>query len=213
MNAKIHKVKTRKVAELIPYARNARTHSETQIAQIAASIKEFGFTSPIVIDEEGGVLAGHGRLLALYKLGVSKVSCVEASGLTDAQRKAYILADNKIAGNSEWDEEMLKVELEELKDLDIDMDLLGWGDSLPEFASPVDYGLLDSEDTKGLTDPLERGAKKAIMVEFDPSDYEEARSLCNGAREKNEGYLGGVVLALLRFWEVNNGRLSYGSGD
>jgi hypothetical protein len=209
----MHEVKKKKVSELIPYARNARTHSDAQIAQIAASIKEFGFTSPIVIDEEGGVLAGHGRLLALYKLGFSDVSCVEATGLTEAQRKAYILADNKIASNSGWDEEMLKVELEELKGLDIDMDILGWGDDIPEFASPVDYGLLDDEETDDRMNSLEEGAKRAIMVEFNPSDYEEARSLCNGIREKNEGYLGGAVLAMLRFWDVNDGGLPYGSGD
>lgn len=122
------KVVYRKVEDLIPYARNARTHSDEQVTQIASSIKEFGFNNPILLDGENGVIAGHGRLMAAKKLGLSEVPCIELQGLTQTQKKAYILADNKIALNSGWDYEILKVELEDLKTQDIDMDAIGFTD-------------------------------------------------------------------------------------
>jgi DNA modification methylase len=115
--------------ELIPYVNNARTHSDEQINQIAGSIKEFGFNNPILLDGENGVVAGHGRLLAAKKLGLKEVPCIELSHLTEAKKKAYILADNKIALNSGWDNELLNIELEELKDEDIDLNLIGFSDA------------------------------------------------------------------------------------
>jgi ParB-like chromosome segregation protein Spo0J len=118
----------RKVSELIPYVNNARTHSETQVTQIAASIKEFGFTNPILIDGDNGVIAGHGRLMAAKKLGMEQVPTIELSNLTPTQKKAYILADNKLALNAGWDEELLKLELIELKDADFDLSLIGFDD-------------------------------------------------------------------------------------
>ena len=111
------------IETLIPYARNARTHSETQIAQIAASIKEFGFLSPIVISEDNTILCGHGRFYGAQKLGLKKVPCVMESHLTENQRRAYILADNKLSLNAGWDNDMLAVELSELQDNDFDLSL------------------------------------------------------------------------------------------
>jgi len=116
------------VDSLIPYARNARTHSEEQIAQIAASIREFGWTNPILTDGDNGVIAGHGRLAAARKLELTEVPVIELGHLSPEQKKAYILADNRIALNSGWDEELLKLELQELQGVDFDLDLLGFGD-------------------------------------------------------------------------------------
>ena len=118
--------------KLIPYARNSRTHSPEQVAQIAASIKEFGFTNPILIDEENGIIAGHGRLLAAQKLGIEEVPVIVMNGLTDAQKKAYVIADNKLALNAGWDDEMLRVEFMELQEMGFDLELTGF--SLDEIA-------------------------------------------------------------------------------
>ena len=131
--------------KLIPYARNSRTHSPEQVAQIAASIKEFGFTNPILIDEENGIIAGHGRLLAAQKLGIEEVPVIVMRGLTDAQKKAYVIADNKLALNAGWDDEMLRVEFAELEELGFDLELTGF--SLDEIA-----GLQIQELEEGLTD-------------------------------------------------------------
>ncbi len=138
------KVERRKVAELIPYARNSRTHSDEQVGQIAASIKEWGWTVPVLIESNGGLIAGHGRILAAQKLGIEDVPCMVAEGWTDAQRKAYVIADNKLALNSGWDDEMLKVELGELGELDFDLSLTGFG--------PDELAAFFVEETEGLTD-------------------------------------------------------------
>lgn len=131
--------------KLIPYARNSRTHSPEQVAQIAASIKEFGFTNPILIDEENGIIAGHGRLLAAQKLGIEEVPVIVMAGLTAAQKKAYVIADNKLALNAGWDDEMLRVEFQELQEMGFDLELTGF--SLDEIA-----GLQIDEIEEGLTD-------------------------------------------------------------
>lgn len=114
------------VSELIPYVRNARTHSEAQVAQIAASIREFGFLSPILVAEDNTILAGHGRLAAALKLGLKKVPCVKENHLTETQKRAYIIADNKLSLNAGWDSELLAVELSELEGADFNLDLLGF---------------------------------------------------------------------------------------
>ena len=106
---------------LIPYARNSRTHSDAQVAQIAASIREFGFTNPILIDAEGGIIAGHGRTMAARKLGLDEVPCIRLTNLTGAQKKAYIIADNKLALNAGWDDELLKIELSDLTELHLEL--------------------------------------------------------------------------------------------
>lgn len=130
-------VRAADVDKLIPYARNARTHSPAQVQQIASSIKEFGWTNPILVDGENGIIAGHGRLAAAQLLGLKRVPVIELSGLSESQKRAYILADNKLALNAGWDLEMLKVELEELRDLDYDLLLTGFNSvELADMMSP-----------------------------------------------------------------------------
>lgn len=111
---------------LIPYARNARTHSDAQVARIAASIKEFGFTNPVLLDGDNGIIAGHGRVLAARKLGLKEVPCIELKHLTKTQARAYILADNKLALDAGWDNDTLKLELEDLKAEDFNLELTGF---------------------------------------------------------------------------------------
>ena len=147
------KISQHKVDELIPYARNSRTHSDAQVAQIAASIKEFGFTNPVLIDETGSIIAGHGRVLASRKLNLVSVPCIQLSHLTEAQKKAYIIADNKLALNAGWDDEMLAVELTDLKDMGFNLDLTGF--TLDEFQAIL---------------PIENYPESSAK-EIDPDDY------------------------------------------
>jgi ParB-like chromosome segregation protein Spo0J len=114
------------VSALIPYARNSRTHSDEQVAQIAASIREFGFTNPVLIDADSGIIAGHGRVMAARKLGMDTVPCLRLGHLSDTQKRAYIIADNKLALNSGWDDESLQIELLALNDDSFKMELLGF---------------------------------------------------------------------------------------
>ena len=124
------------VADLVPYARNARTHSEAQVAQIAGSIREFGFNNPVLVDAEHGIIAGHGRVLAARQLGLTVVPAIELAHLTDAQKRAYIVADNKLAEQAGWDRELLALELGDLGDLGIDLRDLGFdGSELDELLS------------------------------------------------------------------------------
>jgi DNA modification methylase len=139
-------IETLDINSLIPYARNARTHSEAQIAQIAGSIKEFGFTNPILIDKDNGIIAGHGRVAAARKLNLTEVPCIRLEHLSETQRKAYILADNRIALNSGWEADLLSVEMAELKDLGINLESLGFD------SDEIDALLNKIEPTAGLTD-------------------------------------------------------------
>ena len=134
------------IATLIPFAKNSRTHSDAQVAQIAASIREFGFTNPVLIDEANGIIAGHGRVMAARKLKLTEVPCIRLAHLTDAQKRAYVIADNKLALNAGWDEAMLKLELADLKALNFDLDLTGFN------TDEID-ALLAEKGTEGLTDP------------------------------------------------------------
>lgn len=138
------KITTKLVTELIPYVKNSRTHSDEQVAQIAASIKEFGWTNPILVDGDNGIIAGHGRLMAARKLGYTEVPTIELKDLTEAQKKAYIIADNRLALNAGWDNEMLKLEFDELAELGFDLELTGF--SLDEIEA------LNPEVVEGLTD-------------------------------------------------------------
>ena len=148
------------VLKLIPYINNARTHSESQINQIAASIKEFGFRNPILVDGENGIIAGHGRVMAAKKLGLTTIPYIDCSDLTEAQKKAYIIADNKIALNAGWDEELLKLELEDIEVSDIDMELLGFSDE--ELKRLI--GVEDTDTEEGeITDD---GNRNLLLVEF-----------------------------------------------
>ena len=137
-------IEYKSTGELIPYVNNSRTHSEQQVQQVAASIKEFGFTNPLLIDEDGGIIAGHGRLQAAQLLKLDEVPTITLEGLTEAEKKAYVIADNQLALNAGWDLDLLKVEVERLGELDFDIGLLGFDD---DFLS----GLLD-EVEEGLTD-------------------------------------------------------------
>jgi hypothetical protein len=145
---RVLRVEYRPLDGLIPYARNARTHSEAQVAQIAASIKEFGWTNPVLVDGDNGVIAGHGRLLASRKLGMVEVPVIELAGLSDAAKRAYILADNKLALNAGWDEAMLGLEVGELSALGVDMTLAGFSDrELQALAACQHAGLTDPDET------------------------------------------------------------------
>lgn len=144
MKQKIEYVET---AKLVPYARNSRTHSDEQLSQICASIKEFGFTNPVLIDDEGVIIAGHGRTMAAQRLEMKEVPCLRLSHLTDAQKKAYVIADNKLALNAGWDDEMLAIELQELSDVDFDLSLTGFDDAelAALMAEAVQEGLTDED--------------------------------------------------------------------
>jgi len=148
------KVERRKVADLIPYARNSRTHSDEQVSQIAASIKEWGWTVPVLIEADGGLIAGHGRILAAQKLGIKDVPCMIAEGWTEAQKKAYIIADNKLALNAGWDDAMLKVELGELDALDFDLSLTGFSEDELTAFEMADEALPGEGDNEGSTASL-----------------------------------------------------------
>ena len=135
----------RKIEDLIPYVNNSRTHSDEQVAQIAASIKEFGWTNPILVDGENGIIAGHGRVMAARKLKYKQVPTIELKDMTETQRKAYIIADNRLALNAGWDNEMLTIELNDLLADGFALELLGFDPK--ELAA-----LLEPEVIEGLTD-------------------------------------------------------------
>ena len=151
-SAKIEQIPT---ADLIPYARNSRTHSDEQVAQIAASIREFGFCNPVLIDAENTIIAGHGRVLAAGRMKLETVPCLRLTHLTDAQRRAYVIADNRIALSSGWDSELLANELSDLHADEFDMALLGFDvteldrllDIVPDFepGTEDDQGKLDEK--------------------------------------------------------------------
>ena len=120
------KVERRSIASLVPYARNARMHSAEQIDQIAASIREWGWTVPVLVDEADDIIAGHGRVLAAHKLAIAEVPVMVAAGWSEAQKRAYVLADNKLALNAGWDNDLLKIELGDLQAFDFDLGLIGF---------------------------------------------------------------------------------------
>lgn len=157
------------VSALIPYARNSRTHSETQIAQIAASIREFGFTNPILIADDNTLIAGHGRLLAAQKLGLADVPCLRLSHMTDAQRRAYVIADNKLALNAGWDDELLALELGDLNASGFDISVIGFDERELELILELDT----DADTPDQTDLSGEGERFEIVVECtDEADQE-----------------------------------------
>jgi hypothetical protein len=136
----------RPIADLTPYARNSRTHSEAQVAQIAASITEFGFTNPVLVDAEGGIIAGHGRVLAAQSLGLKTVPVLVLDHLSEDQRRAYVIADNKLALNAGWDDEALRAEIEALADDGYDLDLIGFdAGAIQNLLLPREEGENDAE--------------------------------------------------------------------
>jgi len=175
------------VDSLIPYARNSRTHSDEQVAQIAASIREFGFLNPIIVDGDNGIIAGHGRVLAAQKLKIDQLPCIEANHLTEAQRKAYVIADNKLALNAGWDNELLRIELDELKGLGFDVTLTGFDLDEIDLLTVNEGEELDSElDIDKYTSKIEapiyeiKGEKPPISELYDNSKtgdlYEKIKS-------------------------------------
>jgi ParB-like chromosome segregation protein Spo0J len=155
------KVEQWSIDRLIPYANNARTHSAEQVAQIAASIKEWGWTTPVLVDEQGSIIAGHGRTLAAHKLKMTEIPVMVAEGWSDAKKRAYIIADNKLAMNAGWDNEMLALELGEIGELGFDLDLTGFKAEEIQTLQPPDFepgteedqGKLDELDPKWIACP------------------------------------------------------------
>lgn len=178
------------IESLIPYARNSRTHSDSQVAQIAASIKEFGFTNPVLIDGDGGIIAGHGRVMAARKLKLTEVPCIRLAHLTETQKRAYVIADNKLAMNSGWDNEMLKLEFAELTDEGFDLDLIGFSeDELAEILKDPEQlteGLTDEDAVPEIPiDPVSKPGDVWIMGKHrlmcgDSTSIEALESLCAG---------------------------------
>lgn len=151
------KVERWPVEALIPYAQNTKKHPPEQVEQLAASIREFGFTIPVLAAEDGTIIAGHGRVLAAQKLGIAEVPVIVARGWSEEQKRAYRIADNKLAENAEWDEELLKIELGELREEGFDIDFLGFDEK--ELAR-----LLDFAGTEGNTDPDETPEPEEVAV-------------------------------------------------
>jgi ParB-like chromosome segregation protein Spo0J len=149
------KVEKWAIDKLIPYARNARTHSDEQVSQIAASIKEWGWTTPVLVDEQGSIIAGHGRTLAAHKLKMTEIPVMVAKGWSDAKKRAYVIADNKLAMNAGWDNEMLALELGEIGELGFDLDLTGFS----------------SGEISGLTFEEKDHYPDSSTKEIDPDDY------------------------------------------
>jgi ParB-like chromosome segregation protein Spo0J len=166
-------IKEIEVSKLIPYANNSRTHDDAQIAQLAASIKEFGFRNPILVDGVG-IIAGHGRLMAARKLGLEKVPTIDCSDMTETQKKAYIIADNKLALNSGWDSELLKLEITDLQNTDFDLIKLGFSEM--ELANLFD----ELKDVQ--IDDLDYQAAFSIVV--DCKDEQEQEKIFNELDQK-----------------------------
>ncbi len=168
-------------SDLIPYARNTRTHSDAQVAQIAGSIREFGFTNPVLIDGQNGIIAGHGRVLAAGKLKLGKVPCIRLSHLTDTQRRAYIIADNKLALNAGWDEELLGLELADLREDGFDLELTGFDES--ELGDLMEEGEIP---TVGNEEELPEPPANPVTVKGDVWKLGNHRLLCGDCRSHSD---------------------------
>jgi ParB-like chromosome segregation protein Spo0J len=156
----------RPIAELIPYARNSRMHSDEQVAQIAASIREFGFTNPVLVDGGRGIIAGHGRVLAARKLEMEAVPTIELAHLSEAQKRAYVIADNKLALNAGWDADLLRVEVADLQVQDFDMALLGFQPFELNALSGEKNDAADEWDGMPEFDQKDKTAFRSIVVHF-----------------------------------------------
>ncbi len=190
------KIVYRPLKDLIPYARNSRTHSSSQIAQIASSIKEFGWTQPILLDGTNGIIAGHGRFEAAFLLGIQEVPTIDLAYLTESQKRAYVIADNKIALNSGWDEQMLALEIGDLREAGFNIELLAFDPSELKDGD-VDYSVLDDEEIDAQLDDMAKGVRKAIQIEFEPEHYEEAQELVKFWREE-KAYVGMMLINFLK---------------
>lgn len=180
-------IKLKDVKELIPYARNSRTHDQAQVDQICASIKEFGFTNPILIDKDNSIIAGHGRLLASQKLGLKKVPTINLGYLSENQKKAYVIADNKLSLNAGWDMDLLKLELEDLKEADIDLELTGFdNDELNSILAEITEGNKDPDEVPETpVDPVSKlgdlwGLGNHRLLNGDSTQIDDLDKLMNG---------------------------------
>lgn len=167
----------RPIDSLVPYANNARTHSDEQVAQIAASIREFGWTNPVLVDGDNGIIAGHGRVLAARKLGYSDVPCIELAHLTDTQKRAYVLADNRLAEAASWDNDLLALELGGLNDEGFDLGVIGFGEDEIDRLLSLD----DSGGESGPSGDEEYRPTMEVAVECeDETDQEAVFKLMTG---------------------------------
>jgi ParB-like chromosome segregation protein Spo0J len=204
------KIKQVEIEKLIPYVNNSRTHDDAQVAQIAASIKEFGWTNPILTDGDNGIIAGHGRLMAARKLGMTTVPVIELEGMTEAQKKAYVIADNKLALNAGWDLEVLKLELDALADDGFNVELTGF--SLDEL-NDLSYG--DESDVLDDMPNLASGDKEPFQQKTFTLHDEQA-SIVDDAIMKartnplvdtglNENSNGNALALICEQWLKSNG--------
>jgi hypothetical protein len=189
------KIVQRETEVLKPYENNPRQHSEAQLDRLVRSIKEFGFTNPILIDDDCNVIAGHGRLLAAELMGLAQVPTITLGHITAEQRRAYVIADNQLALNSTWDDDVLQAELQALGEAGFDLTLLGWGDDLPTFGEDIDLSALD--DMEEDLSEYAAGVRKAIQIDFEPEDYEEAQALVAEARKQGK-YVGMLLINALK---------------
>jgi len=197
---------------LIPYARNTRTHSEAQVAQIAGSIREFGFTNPVLIDGENGIIAGHGRVLAAQKLALGKVPCIRLSHLTETQRRAYIIADNKLALNAGWDEELLALEMADLQSLGVNAESLGFSDleidDMLNSEEIIEEAEKQVENEQSLQ--VEPGMEYLIILAKDLDEWDEIIDFFKLEKVRRGGYKKGSAFdaigleRVLKFERVKN---------
>lgn len=190
------KIEYKKTADLIPYARNSRTHTDAQVNQIASSIREFGFRVPVLVSGDNTIIAGHGRVLAAMKLNMDEIPTVDGSDMDDIQRRMYVIADNKIALNAGWDEEVLMLEIEDLRSLGADIELLAFDPSEIKRAD-IDYSVLDDHNIDDQIDDMAKGVRKAIQIEFEVDHYDEAFELVKYWREQG-AYVGYMIMDFLR---------------
>ena len=191
--AEIQQVSTE---SLTPYANNPRTHSPAQLDRLVQSLKEFGFTNPLLVGDDMQIVAGHGRLMAAQALGLKTVPVIKLSHLTEDQKRAYVIADNQLALNSGWDDDLLQSELQALGDVGFDLTVLGWGEDLPTFGEEIDLSALEDMEGEDLSD-YAAGVRKAIQIDFEPEDYEEAQALVSEARKQGK-YVGMLLINAIK---------------
>jgi ParB-like chromosome segregation protein Spo0J len=190
------KVMYQRPSEISVYENNSRTHSDDQIRQIRDSITEFGFTNPLLVDEQSRLIAGHGRLQAAMELDLEMVPTIVLEGLSDTQKAAYVIADNKLALNAAWNMEILMQEIQNLQEDGFDVDLLGFDPSELQ-AEELDYGLLEDIDTEQELRNMNENVMRGIQIEFEQQHYEEAQELIKYWREAG-GYVGMMLINHLR---------------
>jgi len=198
------------VSGLIPYARNAKRHPEAQIAQLAAAIREWGFTVPILVDEAGGIIAGHGRVLAAQKIGLTEVPVIVAKGWSDAKKRAYILADNRLSEGGQWDAAVLRAELDDLAAGGYDLDLTGFG-AMPEPPGAAEDAAFAEEmaapvaPEKAITKQYNENYEAVIVVCENTIDYNRMRELMGLREHRQDGKTGNFrkanVLSVKEFFE------------